>query len=179
MWHGEWEEAKVSWLPKEGTPQPKDCLKTMMEIRQEKYIQFGDFLPTGHSVSHADYSKDWLILKLYKTYLFAATIQYPKETDGKQDFPTGFQLWERLRLLRESESFSTGLGSSQDQCCEALFPWKKTIWRAQEFKIFPRDQENTMQQPAATKSSKAHQLNSSQTEVWQLFSKGNIMKAFT
>lgn len=44
-------------------------------------------------------------------YLFVATIQYPKETDGKQDFPTGLQLWERLRL-RESQGFSSSLGSS-------------------------------------------------------------------
>jgi len=46
-----------------------------------------------------------------KMYLFVATIQYPKETDGKQDFPTGLQLWERLRL-RESQGFSSSLGSS-------------------------------------------------------------------
>lgn len=34
-----------------------------------------------------------------KMYLFAATTHSPKETGGKQDFPTGFQLWKSLGFL--------------------------------------------------------------------------------
>lgn len=54
--------------------------------------------------------------------VFAATIQCPKETGGKQEFPTGFQAWESLKLLRESKSNGTRLGSSQQHFREAILP---------------------------------------------------------
>jgi len=75
-------------------------------------------------------------------YLFAAPTHCPQETGGKQDFPAGFQLWERLRLHKQPESNATSLGSSRQQRCQAPLPRKKGKSRAWELKMLPRGQEN-------------------------------------
>lgn len=98
-------------------------------------------------------------------YLFAATAYCPKETGDKQDFPTGFQLRKKLRFLTEPGSNGISLGSSRTAALWGTTSMKENQIKSLRAQNAPkRPRKLTVQQPAATKRSKAHQLNSSQTQ---------------